>query len=338
MDLLELKKARERGEDIARHSVLIYGDPKTGKTQLAGTAAKIPQINRIYFISMENGHDTLLTMGLTDYEMAKIILIRIIDLREEPRAIETMLRLLSSRNDIVICNNHGIVNCNSCRTKEGFQGLSFNITKCRRDDIIILDTASQLGDSAVNLAVLGKEVTYKLQHDDWGQAGKYLSDCMQTIQQAVHTNFVVLAHQIVIEEDINGVKRDKIYPRIGTRNFSMGAAKYFSTVVYMEKKLGKIVAGSSVGYKPDTITGSRFNVAIEKEKELSMAAILKHSGIFNRIVEAKNGDTPVEIQEKHNTKNDISFTEVLKEAPVSVQSNKKPTLAEIMQVKLKQAK
>ena len=161
---------------------------------------------------------------------------------------------------------------------------------------------------------------------------------MQTIQKEVHTNFVALAHQIIIEEDINGVKRDKIYPRICTRNFSMGAAKYFGTVVYMEKKLGKIVAGSSVGYKPDTITGSRFNVAIEKEKELSMASILKCSGILSRIVEANDAPATIENKETPITKKEISSMEPPKEPNASERPNRKPTLAEIMQAKLRQAK
>ena len=82
MNLLELKKATARIQP--NHSILIYSQPKMGKTRLAGTAAKIKELNKIYWIDIENGSETLLNMGLTDEELSKIILIKIADTRDSP--------------------------------------------------------------------------------------------------------------------------------------------------------------------------------------------------------------------------------------------------------------
>lgn len=67
---------------------------------------------------------------------------------------------------------------------------------------------------------------------------------------------------------------------MGTRNFSSKVAKYFGTVVYLELKLGKHAGGSSSTYKPNHITGSRVNVAVEKSKELCMRDIFIEGGIL----------------------------------------------------------
>lgn len=64
MKLTELLKASNLKKP--NHSILLYGPPKTGKTRLVGTAAKIKELDRIYWIDLENGSETLLHMGLTE--------------------------------------------------------------------------------------------------------------------------------------------------------------------------------------------------------------------------------------------------------------------------------
>ena len=93
MDMLALKKAREK--QSSSHSILIYGDSGCGKTRLAATAALIPAIERIVYLDLENGHDTILSMGLPDSALAKIQLFRICDTRKDPHAMSTMLKMFS---------------------------------------------------------------------------------------------------------------------------------------------------------------------------------------------------------------------------------------------------
>lgn len=247
------------------HSICIYGQPKTGKTKLVGTAAEIPEVKRIFWFDGENGIETLLHMGLSPEAMEKIIPFKIPDTRESPRFIETMLKALSSKTPVNICHIHGKVNCVECKAPEQYN--VFCLKECTHNDLVVIDSDSQLGDSALNLAMLGKDITYKATFDDYGNAGKYLGDIHSVIQACQNTNFICVSHELVIEDEFNGVKRDKIFPLIGTRNFSQKAGKYFGTIIYMEKKMGKHIAGSSSTYKPDTIVGSRVNVKMELNKE-----------------------------------------------------------------------
>lgn len=275
MKLSDLAKASHASAQT-NHSMLIYGPPKTGKTRLVGTAAKIPQINRICWIDVENGAETLLHMGLTEEEMDKITLIRIPDTRETPRGIETVLKMFSAKQPIKICDLHGRVACPDCKS----EGTSFSLKDYTHNDLVVIDSGSQLGDSALAMACAGKPVEFKPGWDEYGLSNKWLGDILSVIQAATYTNFVMITHELIIEEEVNGIKRDKILPLVGTKAFCSKVSKYFGTVVYAEIKMGKHAAGSSTTYKANHITGSRVNAKIETGKELSMAAILIEGGII----------------------------------------------------------
>ena len=259
------------------HSILLYGPPKTGKTRFVGTAATIKELSNIYWIDLENGAETLLHMGLTEEELDKITLIRIPDTREVPRGCETVLKMLSSKEDIKICDLHGKVNCVECKDSSN---TVFNLRKLTHTDLVVIDSGSQLGDSALAMACAGKPIEYKPGWDEWGLSNKYLSDILGVVQAATFTNFVIITHEAVIEEEVNGVKRDKILPLMGTKAFCAKVAKYFGTVVYVELKMGKHTAGSSSTYKANHITGSRVNVAVEKTQGADMKTILIEGGIL----------------------------------------------------------
>ena len=135
------------------------------------------------------------------------------------------------------------------------------------------------------MACIGKPVEFKPGWDEYGLSNKWLGDILSVIQQATFTNFVVITHEMITEEEVNGVKRDKILPLMGTKAFCAKVAKYFGTVAYVELKMGKHVAGSSSTYKPNHITGSRVNAQIEKGKEPDLRTILIEGGIL------KNGNS-----------------------------------------------
>lgn len=278
MNLADLAKASSSLQ--TNHSILIYGPPKSGKTELAGTAAKIPAIKRVFFFDLENGAETLLRMGLTNEELAKVTLYKIPDIRDNPVGIETVLRAFSSRTPISICHAHGKVDCPSATCKVAGAFDIFCLTQCGHNDLVIVDSGSQLGDSALNATMKGKPFEYKAGWDEFNLSGKWLSDILMTAQQAQYTNFVFLTHEIAIEEDLNGVKRDKIYPLMGSKNFCMKVAKYFGTVVYTHIKMNKHTAGSSSTYKSDTITGSRLNVKTETSSNPTMHDILVMGGVL----------------------------------------------------------
>ena len=274
MNLKELAKAVNLSPP--NHSILIYGPPKSGKTRLVGTAIALPEVKRIFWFDLENGVETLLHMGLSDADLEKVTVFRIANTRDNPIGIETMLRAFSAKAPIQICDAHGKVECVTCKTaKASFT--PFRLGDCSHDDLVVIDSGSELGDSALAAACKGKPIEYKPTFDDYGTAGKWLGDLCSTIQQAHHTNFVVITHEIALEDDDG---KDKFFPLVGTKNFSLKVSKYFGTVVYTTRKLGKHVAGSSSVYRPDVLTGSRVNAKLENSPEVSMKAILIEGGIL----------------------------------------------------------
>jgi hypothetical protein len=280
MNLLALKQAQASVTTQRNHACLIYGPPKSGKSALVGTAARLPEIARIYWFDNENGWEVLLNIGLTDEELAKIVLVRMPDTRNNPIAIETTLKVLTSKTEVTICEAHGKVNCVSCRKDNKFQGVPFLLSNCTHSELVVFDSGSQLGESALNLACAGQDVTYKPTFDDFGKQGKYLADCLSVIQQCANTNFILITHEMVLEDEVNGVTKDKIYPLCGTKNFSRKVAKYFGTVIYTHMKAGKHAGGSTTTYKSDVLTGSRIGAALEKSKEMSMRDILVTTGVL----------------------------------------------------------
>ena len=259
------------------HAILIYGPPKSGKTRLVGTAAKIPEVENIYFFSLENGHEVLIyECGLTEEEMDKITLFKIQDTRDEPIAIETMLKAMSSKKDINICDMHGRVDCALC-LKANKSFTPFNLTKCTHNDLVVIDSGTQLGESALAATLLGKSDMYKAGWDEYGQQGTWLSDILSVVQQAVFTNFVVTAHTLMLEDEDG---KDKFFPLIGTKNYSTRAAGKFGTVIYVDKRMNKHVAGSSSTYRGEVLTGSRLGAKIEASKSIDMRAILIDTGIL----------------------------------------------------------
>lgn len=261
----------------ANHAILVYGPPKSGKTRLVGTAAKLEEIENIYWFDLENGSDTLLNMGLTPAEMDKITLFKPQDTRENPIAVETMLKCMG-RGTHKVCDMHGKVDCADC-IKAGRPFTEFSLAKCTHNDLVVIDSGTQLGESAMAAACMGQSVLFKPGFDEFGIQGKYLSDILSTIQQAVFTNFVVICHALLQEDDDD---KEKFFPLMGTKPYSMRVAGKFGTVVYVEKKMNKHVAGSSSTYRSNVVTGSRVGAQIEKASEPTMKAILIDGGILKR--------------------------------------------------------
>lgn len=292
MRLNALAKAiQETGRPRNCFSILIYGGPKTGKSRLAATVAKVPWIRNVYWLDIENGADTLVTMVnkdkvLTPEEASKIVMFSVPDTAAVPRAFETVTKMLFVKKDLHICEEHGRVDCKECKTAlgtEDFPGEPFNISKCTEEDVIVLDTGSALGDSILNYHCLGKGENFKPGWDEYQPQGETLKDAMLVVQ-AAQTNFIVLTHELSVEYEEEGTKTrvEEIYPLMGTKNFSKRVAKFFSHVLYLELKLGKHKGGSSSTYKKGIVTGSRSDWRIENHTELDLSVLFKEMGVVSK--------------------------------------------------------
>jgi len=252
--------------------VLVFGPPKSGKTELTGLLAE--HFNLIW-IDMENGHNTLFKMPKAWQDRVELIDLK--DTPDYPIAIETVLKIIKCR-PVKICEAHGKVDCMLCKREVGTDAakledlfISIDLGNVPDDTIVVFDSATQLTTSAINNITKGEKEDYKMKTDDWGHLAKLIEIFLSTIQQASY-NVVVISHEV--EAETEGKKRTLV-PVAGSRNSSRNSAKAFDHVVYCERKNKKPVFASGTDYATNILTGSRSDVKMEVADKPSLLAIFK---------------------------------------------------------------
>lgn len=245
------------------HGVMIFGAPKTGKTELVG---KLSQYFNLIWVDLENGYETLLK--LPEEWQARIELIRLPDTRSYPIAIETVLKMVKGPVDI--CEKHGKVACMICK-RTGDTVTHVDLNSLGQDTIVVFDSATQLTNSAISNITKDKADDYKLAYDDWGNLGKLMDIFFSHLQQANY-NRVVISHEVEAEQEDG---KNVLVPVGGTRNFSRNVAKYFDHVIYAQRKNRKHVFASSTTYATNVLTGSRTDVVLDDDPAATLLSIFK---------------------------------------------------------------
>ena len=269
--------ARAEVDTISGHSILVYGPPKSGKTALAATIAESKLIDNVYMFDNENSWEVLLWMmregKLSNEAVAKINVIRIADSKDDPYAIDTMIKCFNSiRAPVYLDTSDGRVLQKKPTGELPDHVIEFQMSKLTKRDVVITDSLSQLSASALTAACPKGDPTFKPGWDEYGLQGKWLTDCLSIVQQAKYTNFVCVTHEILLP-DQDGVER--FFPVCGTKNFCYTVAKYFGTVVSAGTKMKKHVVGSSSVYSDKKLTGSRRGISLEKMSTPSLAPLLE---------------------------------------------------------------
>lgn len=255
---------------VKSHRVLLFGPPKSGKTQLAGSLASA--FNLVWF-DLENGVDTLKKLPADQQDRVEVLSIP--DTRGFPIAIETLLKAIKG-GQVDICEAHGKVGCAICKSKSQPTTL-IELSKLPLDTIVVVDSLTQLTNSAISHITKHQPEDYKLNYDDWANLGKLMDTFLSYVQQAPF-NIVCISHETEVEMEDG---KQKLVPTAGTRNFSRNTAKYFDEVVYCEVKNKKHIAASSTTYANNILTGSRSgNVLENKPGEATLV------GIFNNEITA----------------------------------------------------
>lgn len=236
-------------QTASTHRVLIYGPPKTGKSQLAGT---LSEFKKLLWFDLENGYTTLLK--LPEAWKERIEIISIPDTRSFPIAIETCLKVIKG-GPVSICEKHGKVSCPTCK-KETLEFIEINLSEIGDDTVVVFDSLTQLTSSAIAHITKGKPDDYKLEFDDWGNLGKLMEIFLSHVQQAPF-NVVCISHETETELEDGKVK---LVPVAGSRAFSRNTAKYFDHVVYAEVKNSKHQFHSTTTSSNKLNTGSRTGI------------------------------------------------------------------------------
>lgn len=257
------------------HRVLLFGPPKSGKTQLAGDLSK--EFNLIWF-DLEAGIDTLLKLPVQQQERIEVISLP--DTRTYPVAIETCLKAIKGGRG-KICELHGKWNCVSCsKNPELTPSVDICLSELPLDTIVVFDSLTQLTNSAIAHITKAQPEDYKLEYDDWANLGKLMDVFLSHVQQAGF-HVVCISHETEVKMEDG---KDKLVPTAGTRNFSRNTAKYFDEVVYCEVKNKRHVAGSSTTYNSNILTGSRSGTSLEAATEASLVPIFRGERITSNPV------------------------------------------------------
>ena len=243
-------------------SVLVYGPPKVGKTQLVGQLAT--KYNLLWF-DLENGHATLYKLDEDSQNRVEIVILP--DSRSYPIAIETCLKVIKG-TPCIIDNLTGKVVPKELPDREYTH---VHLNSLDSSWIVVFDSITQLTNSAISHITKNQPDEYKLQFDDWGQLGKLMDIFLSHVQTAKF-HVVCISHETEAELEDGKVK---IVPVAGSRAFSRNAAKYFGHVVYCQVALKKHSFTSSTTALNNIVVGSRTDVATEKMGEPSLIPIFE---------------------------------------------------------------
>lgn len=261
----------------ARGKVLVYGAPKTGKTALVG---KLASKFTLHWFDLESGIKTLLNPAILAPKFRKNInVIPVPDHKLYPVAIDTVREVLRGGKKR-ICMEHGKINCPLCLKQPAAKWSEIDILSFTNNDILVIDSMSQLANSAMNRVIL-KEITkpggeeYKRTYADYAAQGNLMEQVLSFIQ-ALDVNVAVISHELE-SESLEG--REKIVPVAGTRNFSLTCAKYFDSVVYTSVLNKQHRANSLTTFSPTIVTGSRLPASVDEKKgdELSIESLFPAS-------------------------------------------------------------
>ena len=254
------------------HRALLFGPPKSGKTQLAGELSSA--FNLLWF-DLENGIDTLLKLPVEQQDRIEVISLP--DTRSFPIAIETMLKVIKG-SPVDICEQHGKVACALCK-RDSLPFVSVNLSNLPLDTVVVVDSLTQLTNSAISHITKNQPEDYKLNYDDWGNLGKLMDTFLSHVQQAPF-NIVCISHETETEMEDGKMK---LVPTAGTRAFSRNTAKYFDEVIYCEVKNKKHIAASSTLYNGNILTGSRTGSTLETQLSASLVPIFKGETPTNNV-------------------------------------------------------
>ena len=271
-NLLEQTRLMREGKATAitkAKKILIFGPAKVGKTALAGTIAKVPGIDRIFWFDLEYGFETIQTLktaegdyAFSEEEIAKINLINVVDYPDEPIAAVTILESFSARTPVKICTTHGKINCPICGSNG--ESVQFNMRSLGSSDAVVIDSGTQLGISALNIGERENETQFLKQ--SYAKAAPMLNDIFTMIQTSL-CHVVMVAHEYELTKEVPTGKKGQtqtivtdVVPSILSRNYGRNVGKNFGHVLYMTKQAGKFSSISDPLARKELTVGSRSGV------------------------------------------------------------------------------
>lgn len=255
---LSLKHFKEIQQAEAPQSVIIYGQPKAGKTTMAG---ELVRKYKLIWLDIEKGYQTLFN-SIPEELSDNITIVPVVDTGSDPNAIKTVGRLFTENRNHRVCWEHGVIACVGCTKAAPEEFTTINLYDHDTTYVVVVDSLTQLGDSAMAHA-LGPVDTFskkKTEYDHYDRQGLLLKNILNAMKR-LRCHVVFISHEEELEQE-DGSKQ--LCPVAGTRNFSRKVGRYFDHVVHLQvkNKRHRAVSGTTAELKVQS--GSRNNVALEQ--------------------------------------------------------------------------
>ena len=251
--------------------VLLTGLSGSGKSTLAAALAE--KFN-LKWIDLERGAATLRKLPREWQE--RIELYQVPDSASYPIAADTMSNLFKT-GKMKMCRAHGKNNCAICAKEHPDQFDILDFSTLTPQDIVVLDTGTQLSHSILAHITRTQPTDYKPERDDWGSLRR-MTEFFCSQFQAANYNLIVICH--VVEAKTEDGKT-KLVSNFGSASMSSEFPKAFDHVIYCDVKNAKHIAGSSSTYSPAVLTRSRTDFKIESLPVPSLIPIFDGSHLKN---------------------------------------------------------
>lgn len=240
---------------------LFYGAPLSGKTSLV---AQFARRYKVIWIDCDNKYNSIFT-ALPQEFWGNVDLIVIKDDPQYPRAIETSMKLLRSKNPVRVCNAHGTVDCIACiKSKAGMS--TYNFSTLDTNTIVVLDSLTAISASAFAKSSNWKDdfhFEYK-EFDNYNKQTLWLNTLFAGAKQ-LPCHFVAISHEAEREhEDSSSL----LTPTCGTKGYSTSIASKFHHVLHCKIYNLKHVVNSVSTKEPNAITGSVNRVEVKDTESL----------------------------------------------------------------------
>lgn len=253
----------QEGKKILYKKVTLYGNPGSGKTLLASTAALSKNINKIYWFDCDKSIETLIydpTNRLTTEAKEKIIPFNLSGSSKNPKAAETLVKAFTSNIPVPICYEHGDTECKV----RGCPSMKFSLYSLGVNDLVVIDPGSKVAELLFAMSAELNVTNNKQQW--WGDFYGYMDDVQSAILDCP-TNIIWVSHEMDIMRTIKTpgpgnkmVEKEVLdirVPMCGSRNYSKKFSKDYGYKILTYMAGSKFKATVTPGEQDRAIVGAR---------------------------------------------------------------------------------